>query len=568
MINKILKIVKLYFSFNVNSKKRLIILFIMALLKTLSILLIPLTTASIVEFATSDNFEKAYLYGLLFLSSGVFYILMNHLYYVAKKKHFLYSHNQLQDNVINKISNYDDNFQKKLSPNLIINSTSKDINQIVLIPVQLFDIITEVISIVITIIILFSVNIYIGLVSLILISLSLCLLNKNILKKEWFLAKQRNHQDNIGGLMKQTVEGNIEIKSFNIKQDINKHLKGHLNSWNDMYKKNRKHHINIFVFNPMILAIGKILLYVISAILILLEHYDVATLVLVLGYYETNEGSFGKLHLHIDELIANAVRVERITKILKYKNTETPEFGDLEKDDITGEIAFKKVSFNYDGKEILKNVSFKIEPKSLTFIVGQSGSGKSTIFKLLLRLQKVNKGIITIDNENIYNYTKDVYSKNISIVTKKPFIFDVSIKENLGLVDSSYENQINACKLIGIHDTITKLDKGYNTPLKDLEDINEGLKQEIAIARSILTKAEILLFDEVDANLDLDTSEKIINIFNKLKETHTILFITHNHLLINKEDNVVVVSNKKVVGHDKHRKLMKNNKHYRELQKQ
>lgn len=140
-------------------------------------------------------------------------------------------------------------------------------------------------------------------------------------------------------------------------------------------------------------------------------------------------------------------------------------FGQNNNDDINGKIEFKNVSFTYDRQEVMKNVSFDVKPKSFTAIVGKSGSGKSTIFRLLLRLYKANKGQILLDEKDIYEYSKEVYSSNVAIVTQKPFIFDMSIRENLNLVDSNREHQIEACKRVGIHDYIMALKDGYNTKL-------------------------------------------------------------------------------------------------------
>lgn len=216
----------------------------------------------------------------------------------------------------------------------------------------------------------------------------------------------------------------------------------------------------------------------------------------------------------------------------------------------------------------MKNVSFEIQPKSFTAIVGKSGSGKSTIFRLLLRLYKANKGQILLDDENIYEYSKDVYSSNVAIVTQKPFIFDMSIRENLSLVDSNHENQIAACKRAGIHDYIIGLKDGYNTKLvSDAENISSGQKQLIALARTLLSRSEVLLFDEVTSSLDMNTSKQVINILKDLKRDHTILMITHKPQLMKMADEIIVIDRGKLVGKGKHEELIRNNKYYQILQK-
>ena len=243
-------------------------------------------------------------------------------------------------------------------------------------------------------------------------------------------------------------------------------------------------------------------------------------------------------------------------------------FGDNQTDEISGKIEFKNVFFTYENQLILKNVSFEISPHSFTAIVGKSGSGKSTIFRLLLRLYKADKGSILLDEEDIYKYSKEVYASNVSIVTQKPFIFDMSIRENLSLVDSNKFNQIEACKRVGIHDFIMSLKDNYHTKLiSNAENISVGEKQLLAFARTLLSKSEVLLFDEVTSSLDINISKKVIEILKDLKKDHTILMITHKPELMKSADDILVIDHGKIVGRGKHSDLIKNNTYYQKLHK-
>ena len=412
--------------------------------------------------------------------------------------------------ILNKVTTYDENFSKEISTPYIVNTAFNDVGKVMQIPDQTFDAIAEMISIIIALIILINVNIFIGISTLILNIISLYALAKNMEKKEYYLAGQRKHQDSISGLMGQVLDGNKEIKSFNMKDDISNYLENYKKQWRKDYFKKRKYNDNVYVLVPMILGFGKILIYFIAIYLILNNKYDVAMLILIIGYYENIQAEFSKLFDKLDNISANTTRVDRVHKVLNYKTKNMLDFGENNTDNIKGKIEFKDVSFTYDRQEVMKNVSFEIQPKSFTAIVGKSGSGKSTIFRLLLRLYKANKGQILLDDENIYEYSKEVYSSNVAIVTQKPFIFDMSIRENLSLVDSNQDHQIEACKRAGIHDYIMSLKDGYNTKLvSDAENISTGQKQLIALARTLLSKSEVLLFDEVTSSLDMNTSKKI-----------------------------------------------------------
>ncbi|MCI8445769.1 MAG: ATP-binding cassette domain-containing protein [Bacilli bacterium] len=211
-------------------------------------------------------------------------------------------------------------------------------------------------------------------------------------------------------------------------------------------------------------------------------------------------------------------------------------------------------------------MTFKIYPNEITAIVGHSGSGKTTIINLLYRLDRIKSGSILIDEENIYNYTKKTYASNVSGVFQKPFVFEMSIRDNLSLVDSNFKNQIEACKRVGIHDFIESLPKGYNTVINDEQRVlSEGQKQMLVIARALLTKSEILLFDEVTSNIDLNSTTKVGEILKELKHDHTIIMITHKPEMMQIADRVIVLDHGKVVSKGTNDEVFNKCSLYREL---
>ncbi len=568
MFKRYYLIVKKFFSFGANNKKLLFHLFFSAFLRSLSLLLIPFTASMIVKYAAISDFNRAIIWILIFLISSLIYVLFHHYNFVAYSNSSIFTHNKLQQLILNKVTTYDENFSKEISTPYIVNTAFNDVGNVMKIPDITFDAIAEAINIIVAIAILMKVNFIIGLLSLVLNIISLYTSAKNMEKKEFYLAGQRKYQDSISGLMGQIIDGNKEIKSFNMKDDISGYLENYKKQWRKNYFKKRKYNDNVYVFVPAILGFGKILIYLISIYLILGDKYNVATLVLIIGYYENIQTEFSKFFNKLNDISGNTTRVDRIYKILNYKTKNMLDFGKNDNDMINGKIEFKNVSFTYEKQEVIKNVSFKIQPKSFIAIVGKSGSGKSTIFRLLLRLYKANQGDILLDNENIYEYSKDVYSSNVAIVTQKPFIFDMSIRENLSLVDSNHQHQIEACKRAGIHDYIMSLKDGYNTKMiSDAENISSGQKQLIALARTLLSKSEVLLFDEVTSTLDINTSKKIMKILKDLKKDHTILMITHKPQLMKLADEIIVIDHGRLVGNGKHKELLKNNKYYQVLQK-
>lgn len=568
MIKRYYLILQKFFSLKAHDNRLVFHLFFSALLRSISLLLIPVAAAKVVEFATIKDYQTTFLYATIFLIVSFIYVLCHHYNYIAYKNNSIFTHNKLQELILSKVTSYDENFTKNMSTSYIVNTAFNDVGKVMQVPDQAFDAITGVVNIAIALIILISVNVYIGILALILYIISMYALDKNMKKKNYYLSRQRKHQDNISSLMGQVLDGNKEIKAFNMSDNLNTYLENYKKLWKKDYFKKRKYNDNFYVLVPTILGFGKIAIYLILIYLILNGRYDVATLVLVVGYYENIENEFKKLYSKLDNVSSFSIMLDRIYKILNYKTSNMLSFGDNDNDYIKGKINFKNVSFTYEKQVILKNVSFEIKPQSFTAIVGKSGSGKSTIFRLLLRLYKADKGTILLDDESIYDYTREVYSSNVSIVTQKPFIFDMSIRENFNLVDSNHSHQIEACKRVGIHDYIMSLKDGYNTKLvADAENISNGQKQLIALARTLLSKSEVLLFDEVTSSLDINTSKHVMEILKDLKRDHTILMITHKSSLMKLADDIIVIDHGRLVGRGSHKTLLKDNTFYKLLQK-
>lgn len=568
MLKRYYLIVKKFFSLKAFDAWQLVSLFFVEIARTLSYLLIPLMASKIISCVTAEDFKMATFYIVLFLMSSLFYVIVHHLNYIIYSKVNIVIHNKLQHMIMDKVTTYDEDFTKDMSTSYLVNTAFSDVGNVNKIPDELFTVLAEVIGIIVASIVLFKVNFIIGIIAILLSIISIICFLYAMKKRDYYLACQRHDQDDISGLLGQVLEGNKEIKAFNMKDNIKEHLNLHKKKWHNDFFKKRKYNDITFVWFLSILGYGKIFIYLILIYLILEGKFEVATLVLVIGYYENIQTKVNKLFSKLDAISGNSTRVDRIYKILNYKTKHMLEFGNNNKDNIKGKIEFKNVSFIYDKNKVMDDVSFTLEPLSFTAIVGKSGSGKSTIFRLLLRLYKTNKGNIYLDDINIYDFSKDIYAQNVSIVTQKPFIFDMTIRENLNLVDKNIDNQVNVCKKIGIHDFIMSLKEGYNTKLIDnAENISNGQKQLLALARTLLSKSEVLLFDEVTSNLDISTSKEIIKILKDLRKDHTILMITHKPALMKLADEIIVIDKGRLVGKGTHKDLIDNNKYYQILQK-
>ena len=562
------KIYKKYLKLHANDKKLLFALFFSAFLRSTTVLGIPIFASKIVEYATIQDFNNAFLNVFYLSINYLIYNIVYHWNYVAYRNNSNYVYTKLQENVIESVVKYDENFTKKVSKSYLINTVANDTFEVCMFDDRMVDAVTHFISLIISLIILLNYNIYIGIIVLLFNILYLYLLDKGQKKRDYYLNGQRKQQDKIVEMFTQILDGNKEIKSFSMSDKLNDYLNLYKKEWRKQYFLKRKYwDINECIL-PILIIVAKITSYVIVIFEILKGNMNVGMLILVVGYIDRIETENTEFFKRINKMSASNVRIDRLYNVMYYNNKNMLSFGNNITDDIFGNVSFENVSFTYENKLILNNISFDIHANSLTAIVGKSGSGKSTIFRLLLRLYKLDKGNIYIDGINIYEYSNKIYSSNVSITTQKPFIFNMSIKENLSLIDSNHEHQVEACKRVGIHNFIMSLPKGYNTILKeDAVDISGGQKQLIALARTLLSKSEILLFDEVTASLDPNTAKHVMNVLKNLKKDHTVIMITHKPKLMKMADNILVIDHGKIVGNGKHKELIKNNKYYKLLQK-
>lgn len=180
------------------------------------------------------------------------------------------------------------------------------------------------------------------------------------------------------------------------------------------------------------------------------------------------------------------------------------------------------------------------------------------IFNILLRLYKQDKGTVLIDDIKIEDYTKEVFYNNVSVVNQESFLFNMSIKDNLSLVNKDVKKQIEVCKRIGIHDLICSLPKGYNTILSEnANNLSGGQKRLLSLAKTLLTNSEILLFDEVTSQLDSKTTNQIAHVLKDLKKDHTIIVITHKNEIMKLADKLIVLKNGKIIKKGTYEQLIK-----------
>ena len=236
---------------------------------------------------------------------------------------------------------------------------------------------------------------------------------------------------------------------------------------------------------------------------------------------------------------------------------------------INGEIIFKNIFFNYLGrKSTISGINFKVPAKTTIGIVGLTGSGKSTLIKLLLRIYDTNKGTISIDGIPIKDIKLKELRKCISLVSQETYLFHGTVKENIayGSSNSSFKDIVKASKIAEAHKFIEQLPDGYKTIVGERgQRLSGGQRQRIALARAVLKDAPILILDEATASVDNETEVLIQKSLSKITKERTTIVIAHRLSTIKNADNIIVIDKGKIIESGKHELLLNNKNVYSDL---
>lgn len=365
-------------------------------------------------------------------------------------------------------------------------------------------------------------------------------------------------------LFQETIELQQEISSFNQADKVKKNL----------YKKmeeSERIHLNVEIVPMLAVGISSSLSYISLAVVLavgiqLLIHNEISLLYLIgylIGAIKVKE-LFDVSREGMTEMSYIEPAIVRIKEI---KNAVLQEGKDT--DLSSYDIEFKNVSFAYnEDAKVLKDVSFTAKQGEVTALVGISGSGKTSVLRLISRLYDYDTGSILIDGKDIKNISTESLFKNVSIVFQDVTLFNTSIMENirLGRESATDEEVKEAARLANCMDFIEKLPDGFNTLIgENGAELSGGERQRISIARAFLKDAPVLILDEISASLDVDNEKKIQDSLNKLIKDKTVIIISHRLKSIENVNKIVVIDEGVVETSGNHDELIKDSKVYKNL---
>lgn len=374
--------------------------------------------------------------------------------------------------------------------------------------------------------------------------------------------------EKVTGFVGELVRGTRDIKMLNAENSFIKEFSNRIKDLNDfaynMMKTNRK----FTLMGGSIYDLTDLLIIITLGYLTYKNHIKVAIAIVLLNYSERVVYVVNNIVSFIEYIKEFNLSSERVISIMDNNKFKKENFGTTHLPHINGDFEFKNVYFSYGKEKVLKGINFKVNANETIAFVGKSGAGKTTIFNLLCKMYEPGKGTITIDGKNIKKLDKDTIRGNITIISQDPYIFNMTIRENLELVKENLteEDMILACKQACLHDYIMSLPDKYDTVIGEGGvNLSGGQKQRLAIARAFVQKTEIILFDEATSALDNETQEMIQKAIENMKGEYTILIIAHRLSTIINADRIIFINDGVVEAEGSHSELMKKCKNYKHL---
>lgn len=563
------KYVKKCYPYFKREKKALIILIIISLIISIFNSFGPALMAKVLDYATSSRLDEALKYLLFVVGLALVIDFFDKIVFIRNYTKIQESiTNNIKKDVISSYFEIDNKELLKTSSGIFLTRITSDPDNII----NAFDAVrgnfTKILSNIFVFIYIFHINFVLGIITIIG-TISVYLVEKSAMDKWNAYRKRRNKlRDRNTTIINEGLKGTHDIKLLNIVEHFKNKVSGNLDELcNDTVGSIKVDSGYVFLRTVVVYAFTAVLI-VLSIYFVKFDVIKVSSLIAIFMYKDRLFTSILYLAWTERQLKEFALSAERIFEVIDHSKFKLEHYGNKRVNELSGKIEFKNVYFKYEKDSVLKGVSFNIEPKDTVAIVGKSGSGKTTIVNLISKIYEVDKGSILLDGNNINDLDKYSIRNNISVISQKPYLFNMTIKENLLLVSpNASQKQIeNVCKICELHDYIMNLPKKYNTLVGEGGvTLSGGECQRVAIARALLMKTNIILFDEATSALDNETQENIQKAINNISSEYTMIIIAHRLSTIKNCNKIIVIDDGKVSGIGTHNELYKNNEIYKSL---
>ena len=417
---------------------------------------------------------------------------------------------------------------------------------------------TAVITLVGVFIMMLSINVIMALATIVLVPIAFLVIKFITKHSQSYFLKQLEFKGSLNGQIEETFTGHDIIRAFNQEEISMEKFEKDNNSWfNNEWKSQFFSSLNGPLMN-FISNFTYVVIAVLGAVFVLQKAIAVGDILAFFQYSQSFTRPIQQITRVMNQIQTAMAASERIFEFLDLDDEENPSTRKL--DTINGNITFEDVSFGYSPNEkIIKNLTFEVKKGQKIAIIGETGAGKTTIVKLLMRFYDIDSGSIKIDGVDIDEYDKHSLRSHVGMVLQDSWLFSDTIKSNIryGNLEVSDDEIVDASKQVYIDNFIRQLPDGYETTLnEDSDNISHGQKQLLTIARTILSSKEILILDEATSSVDTRTEKLIQKAIDKLMENKTSFIIAHRLSTIRNADKIIVIENGEIIEQGTHEELL------------
>ena len=528
-----------------KSKKYIFWKIIISIIYRGIIMITPIIFGAAVDMVTAGKYRDAILISLC----GVLAVILFRINDIINTYSWHKMYNCIYDNFtklgVNKVFDNSLHSLSRFNIGEFLNIMSTDINIIADFYCQLVMRVIRIFEVLIIFGYFFMIDFYIGVAGLVMgfISIIVILLSSKTIER---LNRTKAYAfDRRNTIINEFLLSIREIKAFNIFEPIKKRI---TNSTEEYTKKYLNQRVGEDSFKFSILAFIEAFrwgLFIYGIYLISIGKMEMGSLVIIYNYFaQLIEGfsEFTTINVGLRQL---KVSENRFYQLVIYSNDKLMLDNKTKLNNYN--IKFRNVVYGDKENPRLKGVSFDIKSKSINAITGLVGAGKSGVVDLLLKLNRQHSGDITIGGTYISDISFDPYYNLVSCIDKDDRFLNISIKENLLFVKDNFEEIVDLCKKLGIHDEILKLKNGYDTVLNSNEDtLKQNTKVLLNVARILLKDTRVMIFDSVLYLLNKESKRVVLDILNEIKEKHTIIIISKDDEVLSVADSIILLDEGRV----------------------
>ncbi|MGL5314485.1 MAG: ABC transporter ATP-binding protein [Peptostreptococcaceae bacterium] len=444
-----------------------------------------------------------------------------------------------------------------------VDAISQNLNQI------LSQMITSVTTLIGVLIMMLSISVSMTLVSLIVVPLSLIFIMVVVKKSQKYYQKQQEYLGHANGHVEEIYSGHTIMKAFNgedkaIKEfdELNDTL--YNTAWKSQFLSGMMMPIMTFIGN-----LGYVVVAIMGGFFTIKKTIEVGDILSFIQYTRSFMQPITQTAQIANVMQATAAAAERVFEFLGETEEEADVENPVSNENVKGNVEFKNVNFGYtEDKIIINDFSFKVKQGQKIAIVGPTGAGKTTIVKLLMRFYELNSGQILIDEHDTKDFTRNDLRDMFGMVLQDTWLFNGSIMDNIrySKLDATDEEVIKAAKHAHAHHFIKTLSEGYKMEInEEANNISQGQKQLLTIARAILADPKILILDEATSSVDTRTEVLIQEAMENLMEGRTSFIIAHRLSTIRNADLILVMKDGDIVEQGSHEDLLEANGFYADL---